>query len=371
MYIRDSRVDLQANHRLEESSSVSVRSTDILSTRSMSFRDVMREAQARGTDVNEILGLPRNDAAAEGAQPVALMLDHLQAASDVDARRQRMEDLLAKIINRLFMALTGGQSGAGGESGDGDLQQLMDMARGEDAGGAPAFVGGGGRVRVEELEQTTELRVTEIDTTSFCSRGTVCTADGREIGFEVGFELSHSETTVATEKLQGRRYHFQDPLAISYGGPVSDLSGEKIPFDLDGDGQNEALPIPGGGAGWLVFDRNDNGQVDDGSELFGTSSGNGFADLAQLDADGNGWIDEADPAYAEMGVWDRGSDGQQRVRSLKEAGVGAIYTGASVTPFTLHDSDGGVSGRLSRSGVFLSESGQAGLVQQVDVAKPS
>jgi hypothetical protein len=34
-----------------------------------------------------------------------------------------------------------------------------------------------------------------------------------------------------------------------------------------------------------------------GAELFGARSGDGFAELAALDGDGNGWIDEGDAAW--------------------------------------------------------------------------
>ena len=49
-----------------------------------------------------------------------------------------------------------------------------------------------------------------------------------------------------------------------------------------------------------VFDRNGNGKADNGSELFGVASGNGFADLRRLDEDRNGWIDESDAAFDRL-----------------------------------------------------------------------
>lgn len=42
----------------------------------------------------------------------------------------------------------------------------------------------------------------------------------------------------------------------------------------------------------LSLDQNGNGEIDNGTELFGTKSGDGFADLARYDLDYNGWIDE-------------------------------------------------------------------------------
>ena len=41
-----------------------------------------------------------------------------------------------------------------------------------------------------------------------------------------------------------------------------------------------------------ALDINEDGKINDGKELFGTASGNGFGDLAAYDQDNNGWIDE-------------------------------------------------------------------------------
>mgnify|MGYP000465316364 CR=1 FL=1 len=52
-----------------------------------------------------------------------------------------------------------------------------------------------------------------------------------------------------------------------------------------------------GGSGYLALNKNGDGVINDGSELFGTASGDGFYDLSMYDEDGNGWIDENDHAY--------------------------------------------------------------------------
>ncbi len=79
------------------------------------------------------------------------------------------------------------------------------------------------------------------------------------------------------------------------------------------------------GSGFLGLDSNNNGRIDNGKELFGTQSGDGFADLARYDSDGNGWIDEGDPVYARLKVWLKDASGADKVISLADAGVGAIY----------------------------------------------
>jgi hypothetical protein len=113
-----------------------------------------------------------------------------------------------------------------------------------------------------------------------------------------------------------------------------------------------------------VFDRNGNGTVDDGSELFGPASGDGFAELAGYDSDGNGWIDEADPVFARLRLW---SSPQASLQPLLDAGVGAIGLAAVATPFRLQ-ADGQNLGELRSSGIWLGEQGSVGTVHQIDVA---
>jgi len=96
-----------------------------------------------------------------------------------------------------------------------------------------------------------------------------------------------------------------DPLVLNFEGNRAELTGAKFAFDLDQDGEQEHISFVGSGSGILVLDRNKDGIVNDGSELFGPSTGNGFNELASLDGDENGWIDENDAAYQDLSVWTR------------------------------------------------------------------
>ena len=118
----------------------------------------------------------------------------------------------------------------------------------------------------------------------------------------------------------------------------------------------------------LALDANGKARPEDGGALFGARTGNGFAELAAYDQDKNGWIDEGDAVYQRLGVWGRDANGAERVRSLAEAGVGAISLGKVATRMDLRGSDGALEGRLQATGVYLAESGRAGLAQQIDLA---
>ena len=119
----------------------------------------------------------------------------------------------------------------------------------------------------------------------------------------------------------------------------------------------------------LALDGNGDGKINDGSELFGPTSGNAFTELAGFDADGNGWIDEADAVFAALKIWSIGEDGSERLISLKDGGIGAICLKNVRTEFSLKDAVSNATDAVIRStGLFLFEDGTAGTVQQLDLA---
>ncbi len=208
-----------------------------------------------------------------------------------------------------------------------------------------------------------EMRVAEQSLT-FQARGRVMLADGRTIDFELGFAL-HS-TTIDVRTLSVRAgdavQRLKDPLVLALDGGLPALTDWRFTFDLDADGTPEAIPFVAAGSGFLALDRNGNGRIDDGRELFGALSGDGFAELAALDADGNGWIDASDAAFERLRVWTRDATGSERLQTLAETGVGALHLGRVGTPFTL-----GGAGHLRSSGVYLGADGAVRLLQQIDL----
>ena len=124
------------------------------------------------------------------------------------------------------------------------------------------------------------------------------------------------------------------------------------------------------GAGFLAYDRNGDGVINDGSELFGTSSQDGFADLALYDSDGNGWIDEADEIFDKLVIAFIKEDGTQELVKLKDRDIGAICTKSASTRFSLNDlATNEERARIRQTGIFLYESGMTGTVQHLDLAQ--
>ncbi len=130
------------------------------------------------------------------------------------------------------------------------------------------------------------------------------------------------------------------PLILDLDGDgietISKTAG--IHFDHDGNGFAETTGWVGKDDGLLVWDRNGNGLIDDGSELFGNNTklangqnaANGFAALAELDSNQDGKIDANDAAFTQLRIWkDADSDAvldTGELQGLSESNVGSLGT---------------------------------------------
>lgn len=153
--------------------------------------------------------------------------------------------------------------------------------------------------------------------------GSVRTKDGREINFNVNVNMSRRCEEYYKEQLNVAEFTLHDPLVINLDTDVAEVSDQTFYFDLDADGKEEEISVLNG-SGYLALDKNGDGTINDGSELFGTRNGDGFADLAQYDEDGNGWIDENDSIWSKLKIWCKDENGNDVLYKLSDKGVGAI-----------------------------------------------
>ena len=213
----------------------------------------------------------------------------------------------------------------------------------------------------------------EEEATSFSGKGQALTEDGRTIDFNLSFGVSRSfseEIGITT----GKMITLTDPLVVNFGDRrLSEISDQTVVCDIDSDGKEDEVHSLGKGSGFLALDKDGNGKIDNGNELFGTKSGDGFSDLEEYDKDHNGWIDENDGIFDKLRIWCRDENGNDALMTLKEADVGAIFLDRADTELTRRstgiESGFGVKGVIRKTGLFLKESGGAGTIQHVDLAR--
>lgn len=218
------------------------------------------------------------------------------------------------------------------------------------------------------FEYTKSVTHYESESTAFQAQASVTTADGREINIDLQLNLSREFMSQSNLTIQGGSQPVQvDPLIINYDAATASVTQEKYAFDLDANGTMDQISFVGPGSGFLALDLNNDGTINDGSELFGPQSGNGFADLASFDLDGNNWIDENDAIYNKLQIWSKDSTGKDVLMALGQQGVGAIYLGNVNTSFALKGDNNQTNAQLQQTGIYLNEDGSAGTIQHIDL----
>lgn len=224
--------------------------------------------------------------------------------------------------------------------------------------------GGGAPVLVYERQ----TRYQETEKMQFSAQGRVLTRDGREIAFNAELYMSRSFASTASLTLIGGNAVMTDPLVINFDGKGAQLENTRFSFDLDSDGTPEQIANLRPNSGYLALDRNGDGLINNGKELFGPVSNSGFAELAAYDEDGNGFIDAADSVYHQLRIWQRDGDGNSRLLALGDKRIGAIYLGHTQSPMQLKDARNNSLGEVASSGIYLREDGTTGLIQQINLA---
>jgi hypothetical protein len=165
-----------------------------------------------------------------------------------------------------------------------------------------------------------------------------------------------------------------DPLALDLDGQGIKTTGTRTLFDHDGDGIKTGTGWISPNSGWLVLDRNGNGIVDSGRELFGVdtikSDGqfatDGFDALRDLDSDKNGKIDASDAAFANLRIWrDLNQDGicqEDEISTLADHDIVSINLNSTTTNTNL-----GNGNALSAISSYTLSDGTTGMVANIDL----
>jgi Ca2+-binding RTX toxin-like protein len=171
----------------------------------------------------------------------------------------------------------------------------------------------------------------------------------------------------------------RDPLALDLDGDGLETIGtgtNPVLFDHDGDGVRTGTGWVKGDDAFLALDRNGNGTIDNGGELFGVDTtlasgqkaANGFAALADLDSNHDGLFSALDAQYANVKIWrDLNQDGisqSNELSTLAAAGITSISLVSTATSIAL--GNGNVQ---SAAGTYTRTSGQAGSVGEFTTAR--
>jgi len=187
----------------------------------------------------------------------------------------------------------------------------------------------------------------ETEATHLAASGVVKASDGRAIRFslELPTRRNYSETSSVSANAGDARQK-PKPLVHQFKGWTAQLASQRFQFDLNADGQAEEMNFAPGASSFLALDHRGARQINNGTEFCGASSGDGFAELATLDVDHHGWIDECDPAYDQLRVLSKDGNANCQFASLRQVNVGTLSLARVATPFDLRDSDHALQGQV-------------------------
>jgi hypothetical protein len=281
-------------------------------------------------------------------------------ATDVEADELDMADLNIRILRAMIQRLTG---------------KVIDIRLPQDVAATSGSESDGAAVAVPSSEESAGFGLEydyyqshyEYEATSFSANGTITTGDGRQIDFDVRLNMSREFMQEQQVSIRAGDA-LKDPLSVNFNGSSTQLTQTSFAFDIDMDGRQDQIAFTRPGSGFLALDKNGDGQINDGSELFGPATGNGFGELATYDKDHNGWIDANDNIFDKLRIWSKNSVGEDQLFSLGEMGIGAIYLNHISTPFSMKNEDNQLLGQVRGTSLFVREDGTTGTVQQIDLA---
>ena len=182
--------------------------------------------------------------------------------------------------------------------------------------------------------------------------------DGSNISFAFEFSIA-----VSWARFSYTEQPLQDPLVVSLTGSPVQLTEQNMLFDLNSNGDKVKLPQLAAQQYYLAADRNQDRQVNNGAELFGPQTGQGFAELAKFDDNGNGFIDPGDDIWQYLYLWRP----NEQLLSMNDAKLGAFSISSAATPMPLLDKQQQKSGEIQRSGLAFTDDAKPVLVQQIDL----
>jgi len=282
-------------------------------------------------------------------QPALALTDQFRA--EMDKMRQLLDAVMDRFSNMNLIKNSPG--------GNFHLSRISQV-------NSHSFSGEFTQLSAYEYSETTRFSYSESEQTRFFADGIVNTMDGNEINFSFEMQMEHSFFREEAFSWTEKGYTLIDPLIVNAGITRPRLSEVGFSFDLDLDKNSEYIRAPAQGTGFLSLDKNRDGRINDGSELFGPATGNGFKELAAYDLDKNLWIDENDAVFDELTLYGLDENGVMHLTRIKDAGMGAIYLAGVNTAFDVKNMENELLAKVKKSSIALNEDGSIRSVQEVD-----
>ena len=227
----------------------------------------------------------------------------------------------------------------------------------------------GQQPEMQEVRIQTETLLHREEHVTFNAHGMIQDSEGKTIKFNLDMQLSRETTEQLEINISTAFRELKDPLVVNFDKISAELSENRIQFDIDADGELDSINQLSSGSGYLALDKNKNGIIDDGTELFGALSGNGFSDLSSYDSNADGRIDSNDAVYNQLQIWVQEAPKDQQLISLKEKNIDSLFLAHTPTPFELYagNNQQEPAGIIRATGVYLTENGQVGTLQQIDL----
>ena len=203
----------------------------------------------------------------------------------------------------------------------------------------------------------------EYESTSFSATGNMTLSDGSDISFD--FAMNYTREFESYSERLFLQQELKDPLVINLSDTPISLSDETVSFDLDTDGNLDDMPTLSAGAAFLALDKNNNGKIDDGSELFGSQTGNGFLELAEYDDNQDGVINQHDEVFNQLLVWQPGSG--EQLTNLSATDVDTLSLQSVTTEFQFTNELNQQLGQMRLSSIYARDDGSIGSLHQVDL----
>ncbi len=188
-------------------------------------------------------------------------------------------------------------------------------------------------------------------------------ASAQSFQLQLEFNFTFEQTAVAVEQ----EVKQSDPITLDLNGNGIQLTSYRdgARFDITGTGKAVSTAFVTGGDAFLAIDRNNNGTIDDGTELFGDQNGsrNGFEELRKLDSNGDGRVTAADRDFSKLLLWKDNGNG------ITEPGELVSLTDEGITEIDLgyrNVNEAAANGnRITQLATFLRKDGTRGTAADV------